>query len=60
LKGDNVTSNIFEELRWRGLIYDSTEGVEALVTKEKVTLYNVLSYSSLLLRDAMMVGRVKE
>jgi tyrosyl-tRNA synthetase len=40
LKGDNVTSNIFEELRWRGLIYDETEGVEALVTKEKVTLYN--------------------
>ena len=35
-----MTSNIFEELRWRGLVYDSTEGVEALVSKEKITLYN--------------------
>ncbi|MCB8945944.1 MAG: tyrosine--tRNA ligase [Ardenticatenaceae bacterium] len=35
-----MTSNIFEELRWRGLIYDSTEGVAELVTKEKITLYN--------------------
>jgi tyrosyl-tRNA synthetase len=35
-----VTSNIFEELRWRGLIYDATEGVAELVTREKITLYN--------------------
>ena len=35
-----MTSNIYEELRWRGLVYDSTEGVEELVSKEKITLYN--------------------
>jgi tyrosyl-tRNA synthetase len=35
-----VTSNIFEELRWRCLIYDATEGAEQLLAKEKITLYN--------------------
>jgi tyrosyl-tRNA synthetase len=35
-----VTQNIFEELRWRGLIYDATEGAEQLLAKEKITLYN--------------------
>ena len=32
--------NVFEELQWRGLVYDYTEGVAELLTKEKVTLYN--------------------
>ena len=32
--------NVFEELQWRGLVYDHTEGVPELLTKEKVTLYN--------------------
>lgn len=35
-----AASNILEELRWRGLVYDMTEGVEELVKKEKITLYN--------------------
>ncbi|CAM2006823.1 tyrosine--tRNA ligase [Acanthopleuribacter pedis] len=34
-----MTSNLFEELAWRGLIYDKTEGVEALLANEKVTAY---------------------
>lgn len=35
-----AASNILEELRWRGLVYDMTEGIEEQVTKEKITLYN--------------------
>ena len=35
-----MTTNIFEELRWRCLIYDATEGTEQLLAKEKITLYN--------------------
>jgi tyrosyl-tRNA synthetase len=32
--------NILEELRWRGLVYDQTDGVEELLKNRKVTLYN--------------------
>jgi tyrosyl-tRNA synthetase len=35
-----MTNNIMEELRWRGLVYDHTEGVDDLLKTEKVTLYN--------------------
>lgn len=35
-----MSNNILEELRWRGLIYDQTEGIEALLKQQKVTLYN--------------------
>ncbi|MFP4345001.1 MAG: tyrosine--tRNA ligase [Anaerolineales bacterium] len=31
--------NAFEELRWRGLIYDFTEGLPELLAEEKVTVY---------------------
>ncbi len=34
-----MKSNLYEELKWRGLIYDNTEGVEELLAKEKVTAY---------------------
>ncbi len=32
-------ANLFDDLRWRGLVYDATEGVEDLLAKERVTLY---------------------
>ncbi len=32
--------NAIEELRWRGFVYDHTEGVPDLLAKEKITLYN--------------------
>lgn len=35
-----MTKTIVDELRWRGLLYDMTEGLEDLVSKQKVTLYN--------------------
>lgn len=31
--------SIFDELRWRGLIYDATEGVEEHLANDQVTLY---------------------
>ena len=33
-------ATILDELRWRDLVYDLTEGVEELVSKQKITLYN--------------------
>jgi tyrosyl-tRNA synthetase len=32
-------ANVYEEFRWRGLIYDATEGLEALLARERVTAY---------------------
>ncbi len=35
-----MATTIIDELRWRGLIYDKTEGVDELVSHQKITLYN--------------------
>lgn len=35
-----MTNNIITELSWRGAIFDQTEDVADLLTKQKVTLYN--------------------
>lgn len=35
-----MADNIFDELEWRGLIYDCTEGIRDLVRNHKITLYN--------------------
>ncbi|MFW5943120.1 MAG: tyrosine--tRNA ligase [Chloroflexota bacterium] len=36
-----MSDNIYEELQWRGLIYDETEGLRDLLSGEqKITLYN--------------------
>jgi tyrosyl-tRNA synthetase len=32
-------SNIYEELKWRGLVYDASEGLPDLLAKEKLTAY---------------------
>jgi tyrosyl-tRNA synthetase len=31
--------NLFEELTWRGMVYDATDGLEALLARERVTAY---------------------
>lgn len=36
----STTYNAYEELKWRGFIYDHTEEVPQLLAKEKITLYN--------------------
>lgn len=35
-----ATTNVFEELTWRGMVYDATPGCEAMLAGEKVTCYN--------------------
>lgn len=35
-----MTKNVFEEFRWRGLLFDHTEGAKKLLGKEKITVYN--------------------
>jgi tyrosyl-tRNA synthetase len=32
-------ANLFEELTWRGLVYDATEGLSDVLAKERVTAY---------------------
>lgn len=33
-------ANILDELRWRGLLYDNSEGLDDVLSRESVTLYN--------------------
>ncbi|HEX6384339.1 MAG TPA: tyrosine--tRNA ligase [Anaerolineae bacterium] len=33
-------TNVFEELKWRGLVYDYTEGVPQILAEKKITIYN--------------------
>ena len=35
-----MSEHIFQELQWRGLVYDHTEHVPDLLAKEKISLYN--------------------
>jgi tyrosyl-tRNA synthetase len=49
-----TTMNAFDELKWRGLIYDSFEGVEDLLTREKVTVYNGFDATA----DSLHVGHM--
>jgi tyrosyl-tRNA synthetase len=32
-------TNLFTELRWRGMVYDATDGLEALLGTERITAY---------------------
>ncbi len=35
-----MTHNAYEELKWRGFVYDHTDGVPDVLAKEKITIYN--------------------
>jgi tyrosyl-tRNA synthetase len=35
-----MATNAYEELKWRGLVYDHTESTPDVLTQEKVTVYN--------------------
>ena len=35
-----MSNNIFNEWQWRNVLFDHTEGLEGLLSKEKITLYN--------------------
>lgn len=47
-------NNIFHEWQWRHLLYDSTEGVEELLGKEKITVYNGFDPTA----DSLHVGHL--
>ena len=47
-------TNAFEELKWRGLIYDNVEGVDVLLGKEKITAYNGFDATG----DSLHVGHL--
>jgi tyrosyl-tRNA synthetase len=49
-----VSSNIFEELKWRGLVFDHTEEVPELLAKEKISLYNGFDPTA----DSLHVGHL--
>jgi tyrosyl-tRNA synthetase len=50
----DMSANIFEELQWRGMVYDSTEGSQDLVSREKITLYNGFDATA----DSLHVGHL--
>ena len=36
----DIVTNAYEELKWRGLVYDHTESVPDVLAKEKISVYN--------------------
>ena len=49
-----MATNAFDELHWRGLVYDSIEGVQDLLLKEQVTIYNGFDATG----DSLHVGHL--
>ena len=49
-----METNAFDELKWRGLVYDCVEGVQDLLAREKVTLYNGFDATA----DSLHVGHM--
>ena len=47
-------SNVFEELQWRGLVYDCTEGLPEALVKEQLTIYNGFDPTA----DSLQVGNL--
>lgn len=47
-------NNIFNEWKWRGLLFDHTEGVEEMLAKESVTVYNGFDPTA----DSLHVGHL--
>lgn len=49
-----MSGNVFEELAWRGLIYDKVEGVAELLQKQAVTVYNGFDATA----DSLHIGHL--
>jgi tyrosyl-tRNA synthetase len=47
-------ATIIDELRWRGLVYDKTDGLDELTATEKITLYNGFDPSA----DSLHIGHL--
>ena len=49
-----MANNAFDELHWRGLVYDHVEGVQDLLLKQQVTIYNGFDATG----DSLHVGHL--
>ena len=49
-----MATNAFDELKWRGLVYDSFAGIDELLANEKVTVYNGFDATA----DSLHVGHL--
>jgi tyrosyl-tRNA synthetase len=49
-----MANNAFDELKWRGLVYDCVEGVADLLAREPVTVYNGFDATA----DSLHVGHL--
>jgi tyrosyl-tRNA synthetase len=49
-----MLTNVYDELKWRGLVYDATEGVQDVLANEKVIVYNGFDVTA----DSLTVGHI--
>lgn len=49
-----MSANVFEELTWRGMVYDRVEGVQDLLAREKLTVYNGFDATA----DSLHIGHL--
>ena len=49
-----MNENIYDELKWRGMIHDQIDGVEKMLKEKKVTLYNGFDPTA----DSLHVGHM--
>ncbi|MBQ6510034.1 MAG: tyrosine--tRNA ligase [Flexilinea sp.] len=49
-----MKNNIYDELKWRGMIHDEIDGVEKMLKEKKVTLYNGFDPTA----DSLHVGHM--
>src|SRR5512136_3397784 len=49
-----MAANVFDELKWRGLVYDATESVPEMLAKGPISVYNGFDATS----DSLHVGHL--
>lgn len=49
-----MAANAYDELKWRGMLFDSTVGVQEMLAIEKVTVYNGFDVTA----DSLHVGHI--
>lgn len=49
-----MSANVFEELTWRGMVYDRIDGIQDLLAREKVTVYNGFDATA----DSLHIGHL--
>src|SRR5512141_112241 len=49
-----MVDNVFDELKWRGLVYDYVDGIQDVLGREAVTVYNGFDATA----DSLHVGHL--